>query len=91
MSAFRTIVGAALGATVADVALRVRTVAKERDASIMDVLPEMPEVLAEDARVVAAAAKGAIDDGRKAAGRKEREIDLYIEGLRTVKQPGGEA
>lgn len=78
MSALRGIIGAALGATVATVALRARVVARERGAGILDIVPELPMIIRADAARVTDAARAAIEDGRIEARRMEEEIEQVL-------------
>lgn len=75
MGVLRGALGAVVGAAVAGVALRARQVSRDRDESIVDALAELPEVLQEDCARIADAARAAVADGRRAAIRREREIE----------------
>lgn len=74
MTPVRGILGAALGAAVAGVAMRVRSASKERNQSVSDVIADLPGILAEDATRLADAARHAVEDGRDAA--REARIDF---------------
>lgn len=78
MGLVRGIVGATLGTAAAAVALRVRTVAKEREQSTAEVLQELPDLLAEDASRVAGAARNAVADGREASRRARIDFDVQV-------------
>lgn len=78
MSAVRGILGAAFGAAVAGVAMRVRSVSKERDQSVGEVLADLPGILAEDVTRIADAARHAVDDGRDAAREARIEFDEQV-------------
>ena len=78
MSLLRSLLGAALGATVATVGLRVNAHAKQRGVSPLTVLGDLPEVLAADARALAEAAHDAVDDGKRAADRARIEFDMQV-------------
>lgn len=78
MSTFRGIVGAALGAAVATVALRVGAVSRTREQSIGEVVLELPSILKEDATRIADAARHAVEDGRVAAHRAGIEFDEQV-------------
>lgn len=78
MSMFRSIVGAAVGATVATVALRVRSVSKERGAPIGEVVADLPGILAEDVTRIADSARHAVEDGRRAAVRAREDFDEQV-------------
>lgn len=80
MSAVRGILGAALGAAAAGVAMRVRTVAKERNQPVGEVLTDLPGILAEDATRVVDAARHALEDGREAARTARIEFDEQVAG-----------
>ena len=78
MSVLRGMVGATLGAAVAGIALRVRVIARERDASIGEVIADLPNVLSEDASRVVEAARHAVEDGRVAAHEARIEFDEQV-------------
>ena len=78
MSVIRGILGATLGAAGAAVALRVRQAAKERDQSVVEVLGDLPGLLAEDVTHLGDAARGALADGREAAHRARIEFDEQV-------------
>jgi hypothetical protein len=78
VSALRGILGAAMGAAVAGVALRVRTVSKERGQSLSEVVADLPGVLAEDATRIADAARHAMEDGREAARSARIDFDEQV-------------
>lgn len=78
MSTVRGILGAAVGATIAGVAMRVRSVAREREQSIGEVLADLPGLLAEDATRVADAARHAFEDGQTAAREARIEFDGQV-------------
>lgn len=78
MSAVRGILGATLGAVVAGVAMRVRSVSNDRDQPIGDVIADLPGILAEDATRIADAARHAIEDGRGAAREARIEFDEQV-------------
>ncbi len=78
MSLVRGILGAALGAATAGVALRVRSVAKERGQSLADVASDLPGILAEDVTRIADAARAAVDDGREAARSARIDFDEQV-------------
>ena len=78
MGTLRTAFGAVAGATVAGLAWRTRKLARERDASMGAVLGDLPETLQHDALRIADAAREALHDGRRAARRKEAEIDKVL-------------
>lgn len=78
MSVVRGIVGAALGAATAGIALRVRSVAKERDQSLVDVAADLPGILAEDATRIADAARHALEDGREASRTARIDFDEQV-------------
>ena len=78
MSAGRSLLGAALGAAVATVGLRINAHAKRRNARPLDVLADLPDVLADDAKLVADAARGAFADGLRAAERARIEFDMQV-------------
>lgn len=78
MGIVRGIVGATLGTAAAAVALRVRSVAKERDQSTGEVLQELPALLAEDATRVGDAARNAVADGREASRRARIDFDVQV-------------
>ena len=80
MSVVRGILGAAFGAAAAGVALRVRTVARERDQSLVDVASDLPGILAEDATRIADAARHALEDGREATKRARIDFDEQVAG-----------
>ena len=75
MSAIRGMVGAAMGAAVAGVAMRVRSVSRERNQPVGDVIADLPGILAEDVTRIADAARHAVDDGREAARDARNEFD----------------
>jgi hypothetical protein len=79
VSIVRGIIGAALGAATAGVALRVRTVAKERGQSVAEVAADLPGILSEDLTRIADAARGAVDDGREAARNARIDFDEQVE------------
>ena len=79
MSVVRGIFGAALGAAAAGIALRVRTVAKEREQSIGEVLADLPGIVSEDVTRISDAARHAIDDGRAAAQDARIDFDEQVE------------
>ena len=87
MSIIRGALGAVIGGTVAGVALRARRLAVKRNASIIEVLPELPEILQRDAERIGDAARAAVLDGRRAAVHKQHEIDRALAGMR---EPEGE-
>lgn len=74
----RGILGAALGAGAAAVAMRVRSVARDREQPVSEVLAELPEILASDAARIGDAARAAIDDGREAADRARIDFDEQV-------------
>jgi hypothetical protein len=74
----RGIFGAILGALAAGVALRVRSVARERDQRVDEVLGDLPGVLADDATRIADAARTAVSDGREAAHRARIDFDEQV-------------
>ena len=78
MSAVRGILGAALGAAVAGVAMRVRSASKERDQPVGDVLADLPGILAEDVTRLSDAARHAVEDGRAAAREARIEFDEQV-------------
>lgn len=78
MSSARGLLGTSLGAAVAVVGLRVAAVAKRRDMSLAEVVGDLPNVLAEDAQLVAESAKAALRDGREAAHRARNEFDMQV-------------
>ena len=78
MSAGRSIFGAAFGATVAVLAIRVNAHAQRRSTTPFQVLGDLPEVLAEDARMLGTAAREAIHDGKRAADRARIEFDVQV-------------
>jgi hypothetical protein len=78
MSAVRGILGAAFGAAVAGVAMRVRSASKERGQSVGDVLADLPGILAEDVTRVTDAARHAVEDGREAAREARIEFDEQV-------------
>ena len=78
MSKVRGIVGAALGAASAAVALRVRSVAREREQSVADVLVDLPGILAQDAARANDAARSAFEDGRAATRVARIEFDEQV-------------
>jgi hypothetical protein len=78
MSTFRGILGAVTGAAVAGIALRVRTVSKERGQSLLDVAADLPGLLAEDATRIADAARHALEDGREAARSAGIDFDEQV-------------
>lgn len=78
MNVIRGIVGAALGAATAGIALRVRSVAKERDQSLLDVASDLPGILAEDATRIADAARHAYEDGREASRNARIDFDEQV-------------
>ncbi len=78
MSVVRGIVGAALGAATAGIAMRVRSVAKERDQSLLDVAGDLPGILAEDATRIADAARHALEDGREASRTARIDFDEQV-------------
>lgn len=82
MSWARAILGTAVGATVAAVALRVHTLAEERGGSFVDALPALPDALRDDASRVVDAAGAAIADGRLAAAAREGEIEAELVRVR---------
>ena len=82
MVLLRGIVGTAVGAGIAAVALRARSLAKEQDASIIDVLPALPEAVRDDVARVVDAAHAAFADGRDAAVRREGEIEAELVRVR---------
>ena len=79
MSVVRGIVGAALGAAVAGVALRVRTAAKERDQSLGEVIADLPGIVGEDVTRISDAARHAYDDGRAAAQDARIHFDEQVQ------------
>jgi hypothetical protein len=78
MSALRGILGAAAGAAIAGVALRVRTVSKQRGESLLDVVADLPGLLAEDATRISDAARHALEDGREAARSAGIDFDEQV-------------
>lgn len=78
MSSVRGILGAAIGAAVAGVAIRVRTASKERGQDVSEVLADLPGILADDATRVADAARHALEDGRVAAREARIEFDGQV-------------
>jgi hypothetical protein len=78
VSVFRGVVGAALGAATAGVALRVRAVAKERGQSLSEVASDLPGILAEDATRIADAARHALEDGREASRSARIDFDEQV-------------
>ncbi|MCB0879954.1 MAG: hypothetical protein KDC46_13360 [Thermoleophilia bacterium] len=78
MSIVRGIVGGVLGAAGAAIALRVRTLSKEREEPITEVLADLPGILAEDVSRLGDAARGAIEDGRDAAQRARIDFDEQV-------------
>ena len=78
MSLVRGIFGAVAGAAVATVALRVRTVSKERGQSIGDVVMDLPGILSEDVTRISDAARHAVEDGKVAARDARIEFDEQV-------------
>lgn len=78
MSAARSILGAALGAATAAVAMRVRSASKERQQAPREVLADLPGILAEDASRIADAARHAFEDGRLAARSARIDFDEQV-------------
>lgn len=78
MSVVRGIVGASLGAATAGIAMRVRSVAKERGQSVVDVAGDLPGILAEDALRIADAARHALEDGREASRNARIDFDEQV-------------
>ncbi len=74
----RAIVGGTVGAATAAIALRVRSAAKERDQSVVEVLGDLPEILADDVAQLGDAARGALEDGREAAHRARIAFDEQV-------------
>ena len=87
MSVVRGIVGAALGAATAGVALRVRAVARQRGQSLAEVAADLPGILAEDASQIVAAARHAVEDGREAA--RDARIDFDEQVARRARRTKG--
>lgn len=78
MSVVRGILGAALGAATAGVAIRVRQVAKERDLPLTEVISDLPGILSEDVTHLADAARHALEDGRDAARSARIDFDEQV-------------
>ena len=78
MSAVRGMLGAAIGAAAAAVALRVRSVSKERGVPIGEVISDLPDILTEDATRIVDAAREAVGDGRKAAIDARIDFDEQV-------------
>lgn len=78
MSIVRGILGAALGAGAAAVAIRVRSVARAEEIPVTEVLGDLPEILAADASFIRDAARAAVDDGREAADRARIDFDEQV-------------
>lgn len=78
MSILRGTVGAVLGATVAAIALRARSVAREREQSVPEVLADLPGIRAQDASHIADAARDAVVDGREATVRARIDFDEQV-------------
>jgi hypothetical protein len=75
----RGIIGAALGASTAAVAIRVRGLWREREQPLQEVLADLPAILAQDASRIGDAARGALADGRDAAYRARIEFDEQVD------------
>lgn len=84
MGVLRTAFGAILGGLVAGMALRLRRVAQARGETIVDVLPDAPQILQEDVAQLRRAARAAAADGKAAAARREREIEQTLTGMRSA-------
>jgi hypothetical protein len=78
VSILRGTVGAVVGAAAAAIALRVRSVARERDQPVTEVLVDLPGILAEDASHIADAARHAVSDGREASVRARIDFDEQV-------------
>jgi hypothetical protein len=78
VSIVRGTIGALLGAAGAAVALRVRSVMKERDETLAEVVGDLPGILAEDVSRLGDAARGALEDGRTASARARIEFDEQV-------------
>lgn len=74
----RGIIGAVVGATAAGVALRARSVAKERGQSLGEVVTDLPGILAEDMTRISDAARHAVDDGKAASRDARIEFDEQV-------------
>jgi hypothetical protein len=85
MGVVRGSIGAVVGAALAGAALRARQLSRERGTSIVDVLPDLPELLRDDAGRIAEAAQGALADGRAAARRREGEINEELAHARRMR------
>jgi hypothetical protein len=78
MSVLRGTFGAVVGALFAGTALRVRHVVRQRGLPLSEVIPELPDLLADDARWVGQVAREAARDGLRAAQRREAELDKVL-------------
>lgn len=78
MTSARSIVGAVIGAALAGAALRVRQEAQRRGVPIADMVPELPDLVAQDIRVISEAVRGAVHDGRVASRAAESELDKVL-------------
>lgn len=85
-SVVRGSLGAVLGGAVAGAALRARQLSRARDASIADVVGELPGVLQQDAERLMEAARVAVAEGKRAAVQREEELEKV---LRQPRQKGG--
>ena len=83
------IVGAALGATVAGVGMRIVVLARQRGMTPGAALQQMPELLADDVQRVSAAAQGALADAREAQQRAEAEIEQVLQRSRRTNGSDG--
>lgn len=78
MSIIRGTMGAAVGAALAGVALRVRNESRRRGVSPTELVGELPSLIGDDVRKIRAAAEGALRDGQRAARATEHEIDKVL-------------
>lgn len=78
MSLVRGMLGAAVGAAVAGVAMRVRSASKETGQPIGEVIADLPGILSEDVTRISDAARHAYDDGRVAAREARIEFDEQV-------------
>jgi hypothetical protein len=69
---------AGAGVAAAVVGLRVAAIAKRRGVPVSQVLVDLPNVAAEEAQLIADAARDAIQDGRAAADRARNEFDMQV-------------
>jgi hypothetical protein len=87
MGVVRTGIGALLGAVAAGTALRLRRASRERGVPMAELLPELPQLVANDAQWLTEVAKDAARDGLRAAKAQEAALDKVLDVPRQTKEP----